>query len=219
MNLRKWLLSFLLILVFFPVFAQEQKNVFDEYKSFYGGLVLGLNATQVDGDTYAGYHRVGLNAGGIVYWRFVNQVALSLEILYSQKGSRAVKESTSPYAGSYFSKYSIKLNYAEVPLMFHYFFSSKYQIGFGGSFNGLISSKESLIQINPVHIDESLFPFNKFHVDLMGSISMAVWKGLVLDVRFQYGITPLRDYQNVPFGYGSSNQFDNMFTFRIQYLF
>ena len=51
--------------------AQNPDSYYDEVpRTFYGGLIAGANFTQVDGDNYAGYHKVGLNAGGIVYTRF-----------------------------------------------------------------------------------------------------------------------------------------------------
>jgi len=34
---------------------------------FEGRLLAGFNFSQLDGDTYAGYHKVGINAGGMVY--------------------------------------------------------------------------------------------------------------------------------------------------------
>jgi len=219
MNFKNLLLSLFLLLFTANLFAQETTPVFSGDKQFFGGLVLGLNVAQVDGDSYSGFHQAGLNAGGIVYWRFSKPVAASVELLYSQKGSHNVRQSTDPYAGAYFSKYSIRLNYAELPLVFHYFLSPKYQIGFGGSYNALISSKESLTLTYPVHIDENLFPFNKYSIDLIGSISMVVWNGFMLNARYQYGITPVRNYQYVPQGIGGGNQFNNMVTFRILYLF
>src|ERR1043165_3946882 len=51
--------------------AQNPADYYEEIpRAFYGGLVVGANFAQVDGDNYAGYHRIGINAGGIVYTRF-----------------------------------------------------------------------------------------------------------------------------------------------------
>src|ERR1043165_9035546 len=68
--------------------AQNPADYYEEIpRAFYGGLVVGANFAQVDGDNYAGYHRIGINAGGIVYTKFDEHLAASIEILYSQKGS------------------------------------------------------------------------------------------------------------------------------------
>jgi len=202
-------------------FAQEAPVYFAGDRQFYGGVVIGLNCSQVDGDTYSGFHSAGLNAGGLVYWHFHPQIGMSLEFLYSQKGSKGVTESTDPYAGPYFEKYKIRLNYVEAPLVFHYFLSPRFQVGLGGSFNALIGSKESLTMIYPVNnLDAG--PFNKYTFDLVGSLSVAVWKGIMLNARYQYGITPLRDWQNAPVlspAAGRRDEYNNMVTFRIIYLF
>lgn len=222
MNPYKFLFLFLSVCSSGNLLARQESSYFTGEKTFYGGLVIGINCSQVDGDTYAGFHSAGLNAGGMVYWHISKPVGISMEFLYSQKGSRSVTETTSPYAGPYFSKYKIRLNYVETPLLVHYILSPKYQFGLGASFNALLSSRESFTALYPVHIDESQAAFNKFTFDLVGSISMMLWKGIMLNARYQYGITPLRDWDHVPVfqaGTGTRDQFNNMATFRIAYLF
>lgn len=222
MIVKKGLFVLLCACISLNLAAQEASAYLDGEKTFFGGPVLGINCSQIDGDTYSGFHSAGLNAGGMVFWRFSKPVGMSVEFLYSQKGSHGVNETTDPYAGPYYSKYKIRLNYVEVPLVFHYFLSSRYQVGIGGSFNALLSSKESLVTTYPVHIDESLFLFNKNTFDLIGSVSMLLWKGIMLNARYQYGITPLRDWEHVPVFQpvsGPRDQFNNMVTFRIAYLF
>jgi hypothetical protein len=223
MNLYKFLFIFLLACGSGGIIAaQDEPSYFTGEKTFYGGLVIGMNCSQVDGDTYSGFHSVGLNTGAMVYWQFSKPLALSVEFLYSQKGSRSVTQTSSPYAGPYFSKYKIRLNYVEAPLLFHYIISPKYQLGLGGSFNALLGSKESFTAIYPIHIDESQAAFNKYTFDLIGSVSMMLWKGIMLSARYQYGITPLRSWDHVPVfqaGMGTRDQYNNMATFRIAYLF
>lgn len=215
---------YFLFLFVLPIFSQAQSSSTiyfsdDSEQKFFGGIVAGMNVSQVDGDTYSGYHKVGLNAGGIVYWRFMQQVGLSIELLYSQKGARAVQDLYNPYAGPGFGKYKINLNYAEVPLVFHYFLSSKYQIGAGVSYNGLISAHEEITpDYNYSHIDPDNILFNKSTFDAIVSGSMMLWKGVMVNIRYQYSITPVRNWNNLA-GVGSGDQFNNMFTFRIAYLF
>lgn len=217
-----YLFILLPILIGFQAHAQDQNNrdPFNEEadKIFSGGLILGLNVCQIDGDTYAGYHKAGLNVGATVLWRFSKPVALGVELLYSQKGSRAVQDIYTP-SGTGFEKYKIDLNYAELPLIFYYILSPKYQIGIGGSFNGLISSKED-IPSSYYHqtVNQEDYPFNKSSVDFIGGASVKVFDGLTLTGRYQYGLTPVRNANNLP-GIGSGNQFNNMFSFRLTYYF
>src|SRR5690606_22344467 len=88
----------------------------EEYNTFVGGLIGGANFTQVDGDGYRGYDKTGWNVGGIVYLPFGDvdlpvegTVALSMEVLYSQKG--AIGDGPVPHLG--ILNQTIHLHYAE----------------------------------------------------------------------------------------------------------
>jgi hypothetical protein len=63
--------GFLILLITLCVCGQTsaQRYYDDDYRTFYGGLIAGTNFTQVDGDNFAGYHKVGFNVGGVVYSR------------------------------------------------------------------------------------------------------------------------------------------------------
>ena len=216
----KYLFIFLLTFWAFQSQAQNTKDPFnpENEKTFFGGLILGLNTCQIDGDSYGGYHKAGLNVGATVLWRFSNPVALGVEILYSQKGSRAIQNNYTP-SGTAFEKYKIDLNYAELPLIFYYVLSSKYQIGIGGSFNGLISSNEEIpSSYNHQTVNQEDYPFNKSTFDFIAGGSVKVFDGLVLSGRYQYGLTPVRNADKLP-GIGLGNQFNNMFAFRLTYYF
>ena len=52
-----------------------------------GGLVLGFNASQVDGDEFRGFNKAGYSVGGFVTYKFTEQFALQPEILIEQLGS------------------------------------------------------------------------------------------------------------------------------------
>lgn len=205
--------------------AQQSGFAFlkDDDKQFFGGAVLGMNISQVDGDAFAGYHKVGLNAGGLVYWAFTDYFAGSMEIIYSQKGSKGVRTNHNTTIGSYYSKYTMRLNYVEVPVNFHFPFMERYLFGFGGSFNALLSSDESMDEAGHlIPFDDTKETFNSYTFDLMASVGIIFREKYILEGRFQYGITALRNWQNViPFtaGMGESDQFNNMVTFRLIYLF
>lgn len=118
------------ILTLFSGMARAQEEDDDEPhgmyletpKLFYGGLIAGANFAQVDGDYFAGYHKAGLNVGGIVYTQLGKHVALSLEILYSEKGSKStIPKQTVGNPDITITKYGINANYAEIPVMINYF--------------------------------------------------------------------------------------------------
>jgi hypothetical protein len=205
--------------------AQNPSSYYIETpQTFYGGLIVGANFTQVDGDNYAGYHKVGVNVGGIVYTRFDEHLAVSLEILYSQKGSRAHKEQLTN-TGNVITKYDVNLNYAEVPLQLCYFDRRKSHFGAGVSIARLVSVKEdgALLRTpaQPINFDD--YQFRKMDYSFIVGGSLHLWQGLFLNARFQYSLRPIRKGtigQQLPAEYsGRGEQYNNMWTVRVMYLF
>jgi hypothetical protein len=197
-----------------------ENPLFNGERKFSGGLVAGMNATQVDGDYLNGYHKAGINAGAVGYVNFSSRIAASLELLYSQKGSHSVTQSESPYFGAYFAKYTIHLNYAEVPVVLHYFVTPRYHLGIGASYNVLISSREDYNDASyTTVIDPEVYPFARQTFDGLLSGSMVLWRGLMLNVRYQYSLSTIRKFADIPAGLGFEHQKNNMFTFRLMYLF
>jgi hypothetical protein len=123
-------------------FSQPDKN--GREKTFYGGIVLGMNASQIDGDTYSGFHKAGLNMGIAAYVKFKPKIISSLELLYAQKGARNVDVYNSPAVGSVPIIYTAKLNYVEIPVMVHYTAMDRLQVGAGLSYSRLFSDKEEM---------------------------------------------------------------------------
>lgn len=201
-------------------FAQNPSTFYEENpRTFYGGLLLGANFSQVDGDNYAGYHKAGLNAGGIMYIRLEEQLAASIELNYAQKGSRSNKIQASNSRQYAVEKYYIDLNYAEIPLQLNYFDRRKSHFGGGLSYSRLISSKETIVTTPAFSKPDTLntFPFKKSDLGLVLGGSLHVWKGFFLNLRFQYSLLPIR--KKIFPEFGRAEQYNNTWTFRIMYLF
>src|SRR5688572_14807215 len=106
--------SIFLSLLFFStlvVYSQDQKKKESIFKP---ALIIGMNATQVDGDDLAGYRKVGLNAGAAAYIRLPKNFSINFEILYSQKGARA---SANQYILNS-QDYKLVLDYVDIPIIF-----------------------------------------------------------------------------------------------------
>jgi len=193
-----------------------------EKRVFYGGLVAGANFAQVDGDYFAGYHKVGINAGGIVYAQLARHVALSLEILYSQKGSNSNLGEPSPANASiYIMKYGINVNYAEIPVMINYFDKRRSHFGVGLSYAKLVNSNEH-IQVDSSGIIKTFdfntaYPFKKDAFDFLVGAELHLWKGLFLNIRFQYSLVPIRT-EIPPPNYARADQYSNVWVVRLMYL-
>ena len=206
------------LFLLYIVLAGYGQAIAQEQRVFNGGLILGANFTQVDGDSYYGYHKVGLNAGGIVCAHFSSKVGVSLELLYSQKGSRGVSVYESYAIGTYIEKYNMNLNYVEVPLMLH-LFHGRYDYEAGISYARLIKSSESVQSDRPVIIDPVLNRFNTTDLNYVVGLSRRMYKTLYVNARFQYSIISIRPTSRIPYGYSYSDkgQFNNLFNLRLVY--
>ena len=105
-----------------------------------GEVFFGGNACQVDGDECFGFKKFGVHAGAgaliPVYTSQSVSLDVGLEVLFNQKGAYKkhanVSNSTFPYA------YNLKLNYAEIPLMFYVTDKDRYSLGFGFSYGRVV---------------------------------------------------------------------------------
>jgi hypothetical protein len=109
------LLNFLLPCLYAVLlFWVSSSDVTAQEGRFGMGLVLGLNASQIDGDNSFGYNKLGLTGGlkGRIFLR--NPLELQTGILYSRQGSRSVFLSRNPW------DLHIDLHYVQIPLEFHF---------------------------------------------------------------------------------------------------
>ena len=202
--------------------AQNPDDYYEEIpRLFYGGVIGGVNFTQVDGDNYAGYHKLGFNFGGIVYAKFDTHLAASIEILYSQKGSRGHFDQNT--VGGIIDHYNINLNYAEVPLQLCYFDRRRSHFGAGLSLGRLVSVRESGNIAGKAYDKFDDYPFRKMDYNFIVGGSLHLVKGLFLNGRFQYSLRPVRKGTlgvDLPAYFaGRGEQYNNMWTLRLMYLF
>lgn len=219
MNLKQQIIVFISIFASFKTLAQNPKNYYvEEPKTFVGGLIAGVNFSQVDGDSYKGYKNVGLSTGVVVYARLMPNIAASLEILYAQKGAKSNGPQLSNGGITLITKQNILLNYAEIPIQINFFDKRRSHFGAGLSYAQLINSKEQIQVNNPnIKYDSDQYPFKKMDINLVLSGQLHLHKGLFAGLRFQYSMLSIRD--NVDPEFGRSQQFNNVFALRVMYLF
>lgn len=175
---------------------------------------MGADFTQVDGDSYLGYHKKGIQAGGAVYMMLGEDVGLCMELLYTQKGSRS--NAIGVYNGSAVTKYSIALNYAEVPVLLYFFTKKQHHFGAGFSYGQLVQHNELIETAPHQDIDLTSYPFRKADLSFVLGSNVHLWKGLYFGARFQYSMLSVRN--NVPADLGRPSQFNNVWAFRVMYL-
>jgi hypothetical protein len=171
---------------------------------FGGGVILGFNAAQMDGDFAAGYNKVGLNAGlrGTARLNENGKLLLSTELLLSQRGARTVsRDGASP-------DWKATLNYLEVPVLISYLDWAQdegayYKVHFtaGLSYGRLFSTK---ITFPFTHIQEAIDVFSKSDVSYTAGVSYFVNRNLGFTGRysrsFGYVFHPKNHKDNVALG-------------------
>jgi len=117
-------------------------------QKFNGGLMLGIAGTQVAGDTYSGFHKAGLFAGGFVNLQISPRSIFQMELEYFQKGSRENPDSTNN-----FTEYLFRANYVEMPILYQFVITDRFQVEAGPSLGFFINYYEErdgqMITSNP----------------------------------------------------------------------
>lgn len=179
---------------------------------FEGGVLGGLNASQVDGDTYKGYHKAGVVLGGYAQTDLSRNIYAAMELKFAQKGSRNVDS----LATNGQIKYIMRLNYAELPVYLGIRTSEKISLLAGASFGYLISGKEfnDYGEFPP----EDQHPFSAFDLEAMIGFRFQITDRLFLDLRGAYSVLPIRKKtEDSELYYWRDNQFNNVLTTTVLY--
>jgi hypothetical protein len=197
--------------------AQSSSDEQDEMRSFFGGLLLGGNISQVSGDGIEGYHKLGYNGGVMTYFKLAENIAGSLELLLTEKGSNYIKgvdPALANLGAKVYKKYCIKLPYAEIPLIINYFDQRNSNLGIGVSYGQLFNEKEILDSADLA----KTFPFRKYDVSLLLNGNLMVDKHWGVNIRFAYSLLNIRTKHNIDL-LQREEQFSRLFSIRAFYLF
>ncbi len=210
-----YFLTFAVLLILYT--SNVSAQYYSDEPTFFGGFIIGANFAQVDGDNFAGYRKIGLNGGAIVHTRLFEQATISMELLYSEKGSIAGKNQLPAVygnSGTLITEYDILLRTAEIPVNFNYFFSDQKSILYAGfSYAQLVDARASL---NGTPTDD-LYPFKKYDVALNLGGSYKLWKKLYLNFRFQNSLLNIREKHDPRVE--RSQQTNRSISLRLMYLF
>lgn len=158
-------------------------------QDFVAGPKLGVAFTQVDGDTYKGFNKAGLNFGGFVFRPLNKRWDLQFEIEYMQKGSRK----TPLVEEKDYTDYKMDLHYLQFPIFARYKLKD-FSFEAGLSIGTLLSETEYLdgSEIS----GEDKVPFKNMEFATLFGVNYHFNKRTWVNVRFSYSINRIR----VPYG-------------------
>lgn len=154
-------------------------------QQFNAGLFGGMHISQVQGDTYAGFNKLGFNAGMYVNRLIDNNFYWQAEIKY---GTRGVYEGPTDNSQSlYRSSYHI----LELPLSVNYLFEEKIQVELGTSPELLIST---LFWDEGGLMDKSTYPDNRrFGLSVFAGLGYWISDRMMAGLRYINSAVPFRD--------------------------
>jgi hypothetical protein len=205
----------ILIIFFFPitVFSQD----------FKAGAVGGVVFSQVDGDNYGGYNKLGVTGGLYVARSFSDVWQGQFEIVYKQKGSRYMGKKLIDET----TRYYLDLNYIEIPLLVQ-LKAQPFSFEAGVAFGTLIRSSErdALGDISEIFPDLYI-PFEDYEWSSFTGVNYHFFDNMYANIRWAYSINRVRkayggkyDDQVLPYwGQGKLGQYNHYISLSIYYEF
>lgn len=223
-----------LFVLFFSIFILSSLSA----QRFIGGVVGGMNLTQVEGDEVNGYYKAGFNGGGMVMLPLNHNQTffITTELLFNQKG--AFKSNTTwvdarPLDDTLLINYDIpknnkvyyklRLDYVEVPILFHYEDPhTGFALGIGASWARLVNIKETFLGYQ-LHTDLNSGRYYKNTWNFILDVKIPVYQALKINFRYQYSIAPIGAdrtfYTLVNADPYQRRLFHNVLSFRVLYTF
>lgn len=152
-----------LSLVFVPGATAQYKGKKKKFQNrFNAGITMGTNLTQIDGDLYTGFNKIGLRGGleGSIYLN--RRLDIVAGLLFVQKGSKTNDNIT--FSSEVPPNTKIQLDYMEVPFLLsiklgnqeHYGYTLEAGISYARLINSKIDSRELPDKVNFTNLVDQL---------------------------------------------------------------
>jgi opacity protein-like surface antigen len=186
---------------------------------FNGGALIGICASQVDGDTYGGFDKVGLQGGVFVNTKFSDAWGAQMEIKYNGKGARKKTSKDD------FETYSLTLHYVDVPLIVNFTIKEKFILD-AGLVPGYLFAKNGE-ENGYKFADEEILAFKKMDLSWLLGFNYKITDNFIANIRYSYSLFSIRDYENIDANYGiiaqifgyTNGDYNNFLTMGIYYQF
>ncbi|MFH1160066.1 MAG: porin family protein [bacterium] len=156
-------------------------------QKFDGGLMGGGNVSQVAGDLWEGFDKVGFQGGGFVVLDISRHSSFQMELEFIQKGSRK----NADYEKGDSWSYKLRLNYIEIPILYQYNFLKRLSVEIGPAFDILVGSYEERYDGYEIH-DEGI-PLRTLTFNAIIGVSCYITKSLKVNFRTNNSILSIRD--------------------------
>jgi len=182
-------------------------------QNFDAGIIAGLAATQVDGDTHSGYNKAGLIIGIWVGRRINNIFYARGELRYVQKGSfeKSIQD------GATIGFYRMRLNYYEMPLILGYRFGNGLNALAGLSI-GYLGKAVEMNQSGP-YPEEDIQKFRKAEFAGMAGVEYNQSEHWAFNAMFSYSIFPIRPFIITTINRWNRGQYNNVIELVARYKF
>lgn len=175
---------------------------------FQSGPIIGIQGSQISGDTYGGYNMPGVYAGLFTNIRNTDQISFQIEVAYSQKGARKIPD---PRNGD-LTSYDLRLNYIEIPVFLRPQFKD-FSFDIGLSYGQLLGYYEN-DQFGP---RLPVRPFRKFELGGLIGAGYNWGEHLLFSVRVIRSLIPVREHQSTIAFWWNPGQMNNALCFSLAY--
>ncbi len=168
---------------------------------FKSGVILGLSGSQVEGDGYGGYNKLGFIVGGFTNTDLSSKWSTQFEIYFINKGSF---DAAHPDKGD-FDSFNFNANYIEVPIALRY---KHHNFMFEG---GLYLAKFLSYSVEDEFGKRDIrnFPIRSFDFGGFVGINYSIKEHLIFNLRSKNSLIPFRDFQSFDQNIGILNKLFN----------
>lgn len=189
-------LAIILLLISSITHAQE---------NFIWGLKEGMSFSQISGNPYKGFRKLGFTGGAFIQFRLSDYLNIATEAVYTEFGSlKRVR-----YDKGHIDRYFLQLNYVQFPLLFQ-FHIEKFGLELGPGYGLLLNTKEiDVIDGIPYTGTNS---FKKEDINYNIGLTYGFDSRFGLNLRYTNSINPIRTL-------GSTSQKNNVLTLCLTFEF
>lgn len=188
----KKLFAFALFLTIYSSFSAQVFKV---------GAIAGLSGSQVEGDGYGGYNKLGFIVGGFTNVSLSEKFSTQFEIYYINKGSQRNPNTSQGDV----DEFHLNINYIELPLVLRYHYKKfifETGIYYSKFLNYTMSDEFGEINADP-------FPFKSYDFGTFLGINYKLNDHFMFNLRSKNSLLPIRDFQNYDQQIGILNQLFN----------